>query len=265
MSVRLIVGCIATAGIAVVSAAAGPVAPGRAAPMESAASGHPGVGKVTIIRDEYGVPHVYAPTARALFYGDGYATGQDQLWEAEALRLTATGTVAQELGPGQRGENVQSDLATRIYSGGAPLRYHYLRGETLTHAVTATLRQALNELARQHHSANPATWLQPVVSIQWSPLGIGKVPDTPWMNRGTNNQIVHVGTGNRLTAEDVVAPGQSGDPASRHFADQLRMYTTWNYKTMRLTRRDLVGHTESVLTLGVPSAPQAARNLRSGL
>lgn len=79
MSVRLIVGCMAAAGIAVVLAAAGAAAPGRAASMESAASGHPGAGKVTIIRDEFGVPHVYARTARALFYGDGYATGQDRL------------------------------------------------------------------------------------------------------------------------------------------------------------------------------------------
>ena len=69
---------MAAAGIAVVLAAAGPAAPGRAASMESAASGH-GVGKVTIIRDEFGVPHVYARTARALFYGDGYATGQDPM------------------------------------------------------------------------------------------------------------------------------------------------------------------------------------------
>jgi acyl-homoserine lactone acylase PvdQ len=71
--------------------------------------------------------HVYARTARAPFYGDGYATGQDRLWEAEALRLTATGTVAQELGPGQRGENVQSDPASRIYSGGTRLRILYQR------------------------------------------------------------------------------------------------------------------------------------------
>ena len=57
------------------------------------------------------------------------------------------------------------------------------------------------------------------------------------MNRGTYNQIVQLGTGDKLTAEDVVAPGQSGVPTSRHFADQLRLYLTWTYKTMRLTRR----------------------------
>jgi penicillin amidase len=105
--------------------------------MESAASGHPGAGKVTIMRDEHGVPHVYARTARALFYGDGYATGQDRLWEAEVLRLTATGTVAQELGPGQRGENVQSDLASRVYSGGAT------RLRTLVQRLPAASRTAV--------------------------------------------------------------------------------------------------------------------------
>jgi len=105
-----------------------------------------------------------------------------------------------------------ANLAVRLLEGqtaAVPLHYQYLHGETVTHAVTATLRQALNQLTRQHHSAKPATWLQPVVSIQWTPLGLGTVPDTPWMNRGTYNQIVHVGTGNKLTAEDVVAPGQS--------------------------------------------------------
>lgn len=150
-----------------------------------------------------------------------------------------------------------ANLAVRLLEGQAaalPLHYHYLRGETVTQAVTKTLRQAVNELTRQYHSANPATWLQPAVSIQWGPLGTGKVPDTPWMNRGTYNLIVQLGPGDKLTAEDVVAPGQSGVPTSPHFADQLRLYATWKYKTMRLTRADLAGHIESALTLLLPDA-----------
>jgi len=30
----------------------------------------PGAGAVRIVRDEYGMPHVFASTARALFYGE---------------------------------------------------------------------------------------------------------------------------------------------------------------------------------------------------
>jgi acyl-homoserine lactone acylase PvdQ len=35
-----------------------------------------------------------------------------------------------------------------------------------------------------------------------------------------------------------IAPGQSGDPTSPHFADQLELYATWEYKEMVLRRVD---------------------------
>jgi acyl-homoserine lactone acylase PvdQ len=55
-----------------------------------------------------------------------------------------------------------------------------------------------------------------------------------------------------VSAENVVAPGQSGEATSPHFADQLDLYATWTYKPMRLTRSDLRGHTESVVELTIP-------------
>ena len=42
--------------------------------------------QVRIIRDEYGVPHVYGSTLEATWYGVGYAVGQDRLWQADLLR-----------------------------------------------------------------------------------------------------------------------------------------------------------------------------------
>jgi len=33
--------------------------------------------KITIVRDNYGVPHVYAKTNEGLAFGAGYAIGQD--------------------------------------------------------------------------------------------------------------------------------------------------------------------------------------------
>jgi acyl-homoserine lactone acylase PvdQ len=72
------------------------------------------------------------------------------------------------------------------------------------------------------------------------------------MNRGTYNQIVHLGKGPHLYGQNVISPGQSGDPFNAHFADQLALYATWNYKPMVLDRRDLKGHTESVTKLHLP-------------
>jgi acyl-homoserine lactone acylase PvdQ len=69
------------------------------------------------------------------------------------------------------------------------------------------------------------------------------------MNRGTYNQIVHLGKGRQLYGQNVVAPGQSGDPFNPHFADQLGLYANWAYKPMRLTRYDLVDFTNSIIRL----------------
>lgn len=127
--------------------------------------------------------------------------------------------------------------------------HDYLGAETVTDALTGALVDALDMLTTQYGSADPANWLQPAAMIHWSPIGAGSVPDTIWMNRGTYNQIVHLGMGPKLYAQNVIAPGQSGDPFSPHFADQLALYATWTYKPMRLARPDLKDYTESITRL----------------
>jgi penicillin amidase len=72
------------------------------------------------------------------------------------------------------------------------------------------------------------------------------------MNRGTYNQLVHLGEKDDLRAMNVISPGQSGDFRSPHFADQLGNYATWSYKPMRLTRESQLEHAESVTRLTVP-------------
>ena len=62
-----------------------------------------------ILRDEYGVPHVFANTTEELSYGVGYAIAEDRLWQADLFRREATGRLS-ELGLG----NISIDLWTRI-------------------------------------------------------------------------------------------------------------------------------------------------------
>ncbi|MPY22345.1 penicillin amidase [Shewanella sp. YLB-07] len=54
--------------------------------------------KVTIIRDTYGTPHIYADTHYGLFYGYGYAISQDRLFQLEMAKRSAQGNVAQVMG-----------------------------------------------------------------------------------------------------------------------------------------------------------------------
>nr|WP_243748610.1 penicillin acylase family protein [Pseudomaricurvus alcaniphilus] len=57
-----------------------------------------GAGEVTIKRDSYGVPHIYAEDNFGVFYGYGYAVAQDRLFQMEMTKRTVTGTAAEVLG-----------------------------------------------------------------------------------------------------------------------------------------------------------------------
>jgi penicillin amidase len=59
----------------------------------------PDRGAVRIVRDGYGVPHVYADTLYGLYYGYGYAIAEDRLFQMEMSRRSTQGTVAEVLGP----------------------------------------------------------------------------------------------------------------------------------------------------------------------
>lgn len=74
--------------------------------------------EVTIKRDTYGVPHIYANDTHSLFYGYGYAVAEDRLYQMEMVKRSAEGTVAAVLGE----RYVAVDRATRANLDPASLR-----------------------------------------------------------------------------------------------------------------------------------------------
>lgn len=65
--------------------------------------------KVRIERDDWGLPHVFAESDDDLFFGFGYATAQDRLFQLDTLRRRATGRLSEVLGP----EGLELDLTAR--------------------------------------------------------------------------------------------------------------------------------------------------------
>ncbi|HET7529444.1 MAG TPA: penicillin acylase family protein [Mycobacteriales bacterium] len=65
---------------------------------------------VRIYRDQYGVPLVYGDTGSDVWFGAGYAAATDRLFEMDAIRRTARGTLAELTGP----SGVPADLQERI-------------------------------------------------------------------------------------------------------------------------------------------------------
>lgn len=58
----------------------------------------PQTSNITIKRDNYGVPHVYADTTYGLYYGYGYSLAQDRLFQMEMIKRSVLGTVSEVLG-----------------------------------------------------------------------------------------------------------------------------------------------------------------------
>lgn len=54
--------------------------------------------RAEIVRDRWGVPHIYADNLHDLFFAVGYAQAQDRLWQMEFNRRLASGTLAEMLG-----------------------------------------------------------------------------------------------------------------------------------------------------------------------
>jgi penicillin amidase len=64
-------------------------------------------GRVEILRDRSGIPHIHAAATSDLYFGLGVAMAQDRLWQMDRLRRRALGCQAEILGP----DYVASDIA----------------------------------------------------------------------------------------------------------------------------------------------------------
>ncbi|HEY0761921.1 MAG TPA: penicillin acylase family protein [Pyrinomonadaceae bacterium] len=71
--------------------------------------------RITIRRDERGIPYVEAQNDEDLFFGQGYATAQDRLWQMDLFRRTARGELAEVLGAGPNNVALDQDKLHRTY------------------------------------------------------------------------------------------------------------------------------------------------------
>ena len=54
--------------------------------------------QVEILRDDWGIPHIYASTSHDLFFAQGYVQAQDRWWQMEFFRHTGSGSIEELTG-----------------------------------------------------------------------------------------------------------------------------------------------------------------------
>jgi len=65
--------------------------------------------EVTVIRDEYAIPHIYAKNEEDLYTAVGYVMAQDRLWQMDLLRRVTLGRLSEIFGK----EFVETDVLLR--------------------------------------------------------------------------------------------------------------------------------------------------------
>ena len=69
------------------------------------------IDEVEVIRDKFGINHIYANNQEDLFFMQGYLAAKDRLFQFEIWRRQATGTVSEVLGE----EELERDIGTRLF------------------------------------------------------------------------------------------------------------------------------------------------------
>jgi acyl-homoserine lactone acylase PvdQ len=123
-------------------------------PLPADAKADPDAGKVVVYRDEWGVPHIYAPTVEGGVYAMGYCQAEDRLEELLKNYLRAMGEVSSVNGPAE----FLGDLQARIWRHYevAQKNFGRIRPEVRRHLQLFV--RGIEDYMAAHRQEVPAWW-----------------------------------------------------------------------------------------------------------
>ena len=104
---------------------------------------------VDVLRDRWGINHIYAQNEHDLFFAQGYNAAKDRLFQFEIWRRQATGTVAEVLGR----RELKRDIGTRLHQFRGDLKtelnWYHPHGEAIINAFVDGINAAVAEALRK--------------------------------------------------------------------------------------------------------------------
>ncbi|MGE0770224.1 MAG: penicillin acylase family protein [Cyclobacteriaceae bacterium] len=203
---------------------------------------------VEVIRDEYGINHIYAQNEHDLFFAQGYCAAKDRLFQFEVWRRQATGTVAEWLGP----REIKRDIGTRLFKFRGNLQqelnHYHPRGEIIVTAYVEGVNAYIAETEKNPKllpmefellNCKPGKWTPEVVVSRHQGLvanlneevNVGRM--VAMMGGARVNDIMNYGPEKpKLDLEPSL-------PAERLFDDVIELYSAFR-KPISFTPEDLV-------------------------
>ncbi|RDV17176.1 penicillin acylase family protein [Pontibacter diazotrophicus] len=124
---------------------------------------------VEILRDQWGVNHIYAANQHDLFFAQGYAAAKDRLFQFEVWRRQATGTVAEILGP----DELKRDIGARLFKFRGnikkELNHYHPQGEAIINAYVEGVNAYIGEVLQQPEKLPVEFRILQIKPAYWTP------------------------------------------------------------------------------------------------
>jgi penicillin amidase len=102
---------------------------------------------VEVLRDTWGIPHIFAQTTPDLFLAQGFVVAQDRMWQLEIWKRTGEGRLAEILGP----SGIQQDTFARLLryrsNWDAEYRSYHPQGREIIEAFVNGINAAIDHAA----------------------------------------------------------------------------------------------------------------------
>ncbi len=127
--------------------------------------------RVTVIRDEWGIPHVYGETDADAVFGMIYAQAEDDFHRIEVNFLNAMGRLAEAEGESE----IFRDLRMKLFIDPAVMQEHYAASPPWLQALMNAWADGLNYFLHQNPQVEPAvlTRFEPWMALTFSEGSIG--------------------------------------------------------------------------------------------
>ena len=124
-------------------------------------------GSTTIYRDEFGIPHIFAPTLEDAAFAVGYAQAEDRLEELLKNYRRASGTMAEAFGA----EFFESDLRQRAMRHAEVSQARYSEVSSKMRGAIEAYQRGIKQFMKEHPEQVPS-WAAPIEP--WDVVGLGR-------------------------------------------------------------------------------------------
>ncbi len=245
--------------------------------------------QVNIIRDQWGINHIYAENQRDLFFAQGYAAASDRLFQFEIWRRQATGTVAEILGE----KALERDYGTRLFRFRGDMQeemaHYHPDGVEIIEAFVAGVNayiDQINQTPEQLPETFKAMGIQPQ---RWTPevvisrhqgllgnigeelqigraaatLGPEKVKELLWLHPQDPDLVLDQRIPKELLFEDLLAPYYAYRSALRFELEDV--VPEYRAETQLMALNDFQSNRIDSLHLGSNNWVVSGKKMKSGM